>query len=574
MHGRRWLFPALVAIWAVCAALWPLEAGRRLGIVGPRHRASAPQSPWELLIYPPAPRYVGDMLGWEVRSPSRTAKPGEYVQVQVDPPDGPAWEERLAPWGFDRILAARFVDVWDTQYAEPGEHAVVVYFQGEEVLRRAVTLLAPQARPSYERRMQWRVLETDCCRIVYFTHSETQRDLPYLHLMTERSYRRVQEQMGISLYEKVPIVFMPRLWGHGGFKSREIWVSYRDRGPIKDSVSQIVHHEMVHWVESRALPHWMVSMLVEGVAVYLSEGHYLYREPLFARARALLQLGLYLPLPTLARDFYHHQHESAYAQAAALVAYMVQRWGWDAFWDFYTTLKPPQDGEDEVQALDRQLRARFGLSLEDLDRAFRDFLEAYPAPPEEVEHMRLTVALFDTLRAYQRALDPYAYFGTAWLPNLERLEAHPYPADMVRSPNTPLHQTVELLLQQASMAWMVGDSQGAWPFLREAQAVIERAGQGRPVPWNAFPRAYVFRQWVNWAHRCQGEIQVLVLDASPPEALVATEASRPNLEIWPLPASVDLPRATCPQRASWAWPGPWLPAWSPPWWEILWAARP
>ena len=75
-------------------------------------------------------------------------------------------------------------------------------------------------------------------------------------------------------------------------------------------------------------------MLVEGLAVFLTGGHY-EPEPVVLQAAILARDGGYLPLELLAEDFYSHQHEESYLEAASLVAYMVQTWGWDGFNQFY-----------------------------------------------------------------------------------------------------------------------------------------------------------------------------------------------------------------------------------------------
>lgn len=526
-------------------------------------------SGWELLVYPVGPWYVGDLLGWDVRPPQAEGYLGQSVTVHVDPPHGPSWEGTIRPHGFERIPSASFFWVWDTTSERPGLHRLEVRYQNRTVLEFPLILLPAASRPESEARIQWAQVETPCCSITYFTHTETERDLTYLHLSTDLAAREISRKTGMDPEDKPSIVFMPRLWGQGGFMSGEMWVSYRDRGPLKDPVIQIVRHEMVHWMERNTLKNWRPSMLVEGMAVYLSGGHFRPREPLLERAHALMQLDMYLPLPTLAHNFYLHQHEAAYMQAAALVAYMVERWGWAEVWDFYTTLEAPKEGETQPQALSRQLQARFGLTLEELDEDFRMFLgSAHVAAPLQVEDVRLTLALYDSLRAYQKTLDPWAYFGTAWIPWRERLEPPGAVAPVVRSPNTLLHQVAELLLQQASLAWLAGEHRRAETYLNDLNTLVQAVRAKEAIPWGTLPQADSIRAWVAWAQSCRGEIQVLDLHGGQPLALVTSPQSRPHLEIWLLPTEGKGFR--CPSSATVAYPGPWLPRWRP---ASLWKGR-
>ena len=87
--------------------------------------------------------------------------------------------------------------------------------------------------------------------------------------------------------ERAPVVLIPRLLGHGGFTGREIVLSYLDRNYVGGNLAVIFHHELVHYLDVRSGGDLKPSMLVEGLAVYLSGGHY-KPEPLMPRLAALL----------------------------------------------------------------------------------------------------------------------------------------------------------------------------------------------------------------------------------------------------------------------------------------------
>ncbi len=503
---------------------------------------------WQVRIHPVGPWYVGDVLSWEVRPPPGQGEDfqGKMVTLQVDPPSGPRWRERLGLWGIDRVPAAVFPWVWDTWGVASGLHSLVVRFEGREVYRGRVYLYPESLRPTWEKEIQWAERVTSCCRIFYFTHTETARDLERLVDTVEKAYQRVQMQFGVRLEASAEVVFLPRLLGQGGFMGSEMWVTYRDRGPLMEPVSQIVYHEMVHWAERQILEHGRPSVFVEGLAVYLSGGHYRPGEPLFRRAQAVRMWGRYLPLATLSENFYQHQHELAYIQAGALVAYMVDRWGWETFWDFYSSLERPNEGESVVQALDRQLRRRFGLGLEELDADLRAFLDKHPPTPKDLEDVRQTVALYEGLRFYQKVMDPDAYYGTAWLPYRAIMQPRGIVTDAIRGPNTALHQTVELLLQQASLSWLHGDYVLAGRYVDEATRLVEAYDQGE-VPWEALPWARQIRLWVAWTQACGGEIQRLDLGVNPPQAWIRTAESQPELLVWSLP-EMPVSSLICPSQ--------------------------
>ena len=116
-----------------------------------------------------------------------------------------------------------------------------------------------------------------------------------------------------------------------GLPSSEISVSYLDRNYASNSWELVVHHEMVHAIDGHLGGDFRPTIFVEGLAVYLTGGHY-KPEPLMPRAAALLPayLNQYIPLKTLADDFYASQHEIGYLEGASLIEYMVKTYGWDA----------------------------------------------------------------------------------------------------------------------------------------------------------------------------------------------------------------------------------------------------
>ena len=126
-----------------------------------------------------------------------------------------------------------------------------------------------------------------CCVLHYLTHTAAERDLSDLLALMDEQANDVSQRMGVRLNEPVPVVLIPRLIGHGGFTGREIVLSYLDRNYIGGDLAIIFHHELVHYMDTRSGGDLKPSLLVEGLAVYLSGGHY-QPEPLLPRMAALL----------------------------------------------------------------------------------------------------------------------------------------------------------------------------------------------------------------------------------------------------------------------------------------------
>jgi hypothetical protein len=211
---------------------------------------------------------------------------------------------------------------------------------------------------------------------------------------------------------------------------------------------------------------------VEGLAVYLAGGHY-KQEPLFPRAAALDQMGRYLPLATLADSFYTSQHEIGYLEGAALVKFLVDTFGWQAFNNFYRDIHPQPDGK-ESEAIDVALGKHFGRSLGQLERDFRTALHRQQINPDMADDLRLTIEYYDTVRRYQQLLDPSAYFLTAWLPDGEQMRQRGIVADFLRHPQKPENIQIETLLVQADGDLRAGDYSRSEKTLITVNRLLDR----------------------------------------------------------------------------------------------------
>jgi hypothetical protein len=319
--------------------------------------------------------------------------------------------------------------------------------------------------------------------------------------MADEQAQDVSQRMGVEITSPIPIVFLPRVLGHGGFTGLEISVSYLDRNYAGSDPALVLHHEMVHLLDSRLGGDLRPTILVEGLAVYLSGGHF-KQEPLMPRAATLLAplagcaadssagrsgvapntgqpcgLGAYLPLRPLIDEFYTSQHEIGYLEAGALVEYMVANWGWQAFSDFYRDIHAVPSGS-QAQAMEVALRKHFGISLDDLEQDFLSVLREQTVTSAMTKDVSLTVLYYDTVRRYQQLLDPSAYFLTAWLPDAVKMRQKGIVADYLRHLSKPENIALETLLVSADTSLRSGDYPRTEQILAAVNAMLDVYSDG------------------------------------------------------------------------------------------------
>ena len=189
----------------------------------------------------------------------------------------------------------------------------------------------------------------------------------------------------------------------------------------------------------------------------------------------MLDLGWYIPLTTLANDFYKQQHDVGYLEGATLVKYLVDTYGWEAFNDFFRKLHAPE-GRKVSDVIDEALRQHFKLSFTDLETAYLADLRAQEFTEADRTDLRLTVEFFDTVRRYQKALDPSAYFLTAWLPDGSVMRQRGIVADFLRRPRKPDNRLLEALFVHAWQELSRGDYAGAERTLKWSNWILDLLG--------------------------------------------------------------------------------------------------
>jgi hypothetical protein len=246
---------------------------------------------------------------------------------------------------------------------------------------------------------------------------------------------------------------------------------------------------MIHEIDGHLGGDFRPTIFVEGLAVYMTGGHY-KPEPLMPRAAALLPayLNQYIPLKALADDFYGYQHEIGYLEGASLIEYMVNTYGSDAFFTFYRDIHNRQ-GESQSNAIDAALQAHFSISFPQLEQDFLATLQNEPDTSKWVDDVRLTVTFYDTMRHYQQLLDPSAYFRTAWLLDNKTMRERGIVADYLRHPHTPDNLALETLFITAHQQMTDQEYTSATQTLDMITSVLDAVEHGTADPFSVSPLA-------------------------------------------------------------------------------------
>ena len=421
--------------------------------------------PMEVRFHPEGPLWTGDWVSVEVFATLEQVSAESRLSVFWN--DQKLGEAAFSPMYYEPRRNATLLWVWNTGAVPSGEQELTFEVQPEG-LRWTQTVVLHPAPPGVA--IYWESAETDCCRIHYMTTTEVERDLADLQVMIDRNAQEIRAALGVEDARVVDLNLFPRMVGQGGFAGQEVYLTYGSTIYSGAEFERVVRHELTHRYDLSSAGQGTIrpALLAEGLAVYLSGGHF-KAEPIAARAAALLELGWYVPLARLADHFHQQQHEVAYLQAAALVEYLVRTYGWQAYLDFHRDIS---DQGTPAQAVDAALRRHFGVGLSAMEDRFVAFLLAQPPIPELVEDVRLTVQLFDTLRAYQQRYAPASYFRSAWLPDAAEMRRRQITGDYLRAPDEEINRLLETKLREAGLLLRTGQFAEVRRLLAEVQVVL------------------------------------------------------------------------------------------------------
>ena len=477
-----------------------------------------------VLFHPDDGLFVGDQVSFQILAPHGVNLDKKTFRVSFDQPN------KITSLGSADFFLDGFGDqyqailpwAWDTIRLAPGRYTFSFQINPAGLTwKQTITLAAPLPNQPH-----WVTTTSDCCTYYYISGTAVERDIAQIKSLADAQAKDVASRFNSTFKASIPLELMSRVLGHGGFTSDEIYVSYLDRNYASDQVQMVLHHEMVHLLDGQLGGDLRPTLLVEGLAVYLTGGHF-KPEPLLPRAAALPGLGLYLPLPALADDFYVAQHEVGYLEGGALIAYMVNTWGWQGFSDFYRDIKPIAN-KPQSASIDAALRTHFNLSFSQLEEQFLNYLAQIPINPDLSSDVRLTVDYYEAMRRYQQVLDPSAYFRQAWLPDAKTMRQKNITADLVRHPDTADNQTIELLLINARQEMVAGNFDQAEQGIRVVNAVLSAIQKNSPNYMAVTPLSQEMAAVVQMLDQCGMEPQDVQLGQQTGQATVII--TWPNLE--------------------------------------------
>ncbi len=392
-------------------------------------------------FYPVAPYHVGDVLSARVTYTGSDEIGGTEITIALaDQPD-----QTIDTATFSRFTrSATFFWFLDTQAGNPGFiEFLFTHPQSGTTWTEGLHLLPDPGN----RTAAWSIAHTPCCTLHYLTGTDAETDLLKItDIVEERSALALEQFAAAGVFDEnpmedsLPIVLIPIVVGHGGFATDEAVLTYSHWNWAGIEFDILAHHEIVHVIDRLVNTEGpRPSIFVEGLAVYLTGGHYREGDPL-QRAAALLALDLYLPITEIVNDFYAAQHEIGYMEAAALVAYLDEIWGWETFIDFYFNL--PEGPSDDV-IISSALESRFGIDLAELEENFIAYLEGLEIDQDVKDDVRLTIETYDMLRRYQTIAIPSAHFRSAWWPPVRHMREAEIVGDYAYREKAPVNVIVE-----------------------------------------------------------------------------------------------------------------------------------
>jgi hypothetical protein len=288
---------------------------------------------------------------------------------------------------------------------------------------------------------------------------------------------------------------------------------------------------MIHDIDGQLGGDFRPTIFVEGLAVYMTGGHY-KPEPLMPRAAALQEgyLNWYIPLKTLANDFYASQHEIGYMEGASLIEYVVRTYGWESFSAFYRDIHINQ-GENQSDAIDAALKAYYSISFAQLEQDYRTALSQESDTSSWVDDVRLTVTYFDTMRRYQQLLDPSGYFRTAWLLDNKTMRERGIVADYLRHPHTPQNLALETLFITASQQMSDQQFADASQTLDVINSVLNAIERGSLDPFSGSTLAADYHSISSTLQQQGYEVQSIDADENIATVYVTSSTGSDKIEL-------------------------------------------
>lgn len=516
----------------------------------------------------PTPQPVGPGLELDgVRFFPWPLYPGDWASVTVDPRmpidvTGPmtlTWtldDEILTapvgPDGLDARLQARFYWAWqvpETASAIPLTFTLILppdAFDPDLADNTLVVSVVPHPVETFqapEPEATWASVEQGGVRLHYLTGTAAERDLETIAVEVAAAYADVSARFGFGAEgDLLDIYLLDRVIGQGGYASWDwVAITYADRQYSPVNLGMVLRHELTHRLDAALGCHAAPSVVREGLAVYVSGGHY-WPGSLVQDAAALRASTHYIPLSQLADDFYIHQHEVSYREAGAFISYIVDHFGWEGLETFCrATLKG--EWENASAQLSDGLRAVGEVDWQTFEKTWEAWLDAQPVSPETQNLLGVELRLMETLRAYQLAYDPSAHFLEGILFSPQDGVRWNITADFVRRPRETEPVTLELLLVMAQEAIDAGVVEAAERPLAAVEDVLANgfpqhglAADARAIVSTALLQGYEPYRLVPYLDGSH-EVHALVMAAWPAQRVLTAVQVGAAWSVKPLPLS-------------------------------------
>lgn len=435
----------------------------------------------KVFLYPVPTLYAGDLVTFQfVTHVPPMINPAD-VMVHIFVNDKLIVQDRIGGRNLGGDSIGLYTWAWDTA-GQPGQQTVRILIDPEDRLQigdenpdnnevvQIVDIQPAQALPRDEQGAEWVSQETTYTTVHVVSGTAAHRDLRQLTALTDEAFTAVIAKLGVTPQRRYDVYFIDRVIGQGGYAGNSIVISYLDRNYAGGGLREVLVHEAAHILDQQIAPR-DVTFLREGLAVWVAGGHY-KPENLDVRAAALLQIDAYVPLSQLIDQFYPVQHEIGYLQAAALVNYLVNEYGWERVRDFYSHVSV--DGYSSASAaIDAGMQAYFGKPLLQVEQDWLAFLSQQRVDADSVADLRVTIQFYNVMRTYQQKYDPTAHFLTAWLPSTLEMRQRGIIADVTRHPHDEMNIVLETMLYAADTALRTGDYNQARVLVDSVSRVLE-----------------------------------------------------------------------------------------------------
>ncbi|MCP4426156.1 MAG: hypothetical protein GY803_16815 [Chloroflexi bacterium] len=438
----------------------------------------------DVVLYPGPQLYAGDKVTFQLRPylPDNVQPEEVTVTVLVDGKEigeGVLNEHSLSGDAFGLIKWA-----WDTNNQVGQSQVRVILDKNDAILvgdenpnnnqvAFSVVVHDRQLLPEAEANAAWVTASTDCCQVHVVSGTAAYRDLPQLLEEVETAVQQAVARLDEDPQRPIDVYFIDRIIGQGGYAGSELVISYPDRNYAGIALHQVLVHETIHIIDRQFAPR-RIAFLAEGLAVWASGGHY-KPEDIAQQAAALLSLELALPIAELADNFYPIQHEIGYLQAASFVDFLIDRYGWSRFREFYQAVTY-DDVRPPSETLNIHLQIHYNKTLAAMEADWLAHLNRLPWDETAVADLQTTLRLYNAIRRYQRLYDPAAHFLDAWLPYPNEVREVGNPADLTRRPQSETNIALELMLQAAGESLQSSDYNRANVILDSVRRVLDTNG--------------------------------------------------------------------------------------------------